>query len=242
MKLNSLTLYVAGDAPLVAEFAQPWLAAGYRVTGAVNARGKAVSLLKGIIKTASVPRTAKFGVELSSDKEIKRKRLTMLDKSLPPGIALLSSSVLTTAAEQATWLRHPERLIGISALPTLTAQRLIELAPTSQTDEHCLSGVAELLRNVGKEISVVQDRVGTVMPRILSMLINEAAFAVTEQIASPEDIDSAMKLGTNYPSGPIEWGHRIGFRNVLAVLDALFDDLHEDRYRAAPLLRQLSVL
>ena len=74
------------------------------------------------------------------------------------------------------------------------------------------------------------------------MLINEAAFALMEQIASPEDIDVAMKLGTNYPFGPIEWGKQIGFKNVIAVIEALHEDLQEDRYRTAPLLKQLALL
>ncbi len=242
MKVDSLTVYIAGDGEFIEEFSRSFLAAGYRVIGAVNAHGKSRSLPKGIKKSATVPRTANLGVELSSDKVMKRRRLAMMERSLPPAAPVLSSSVLITAAEQATWLRRPGRLIGIGALPTLIAQRLVELAPTSHTDERFMAGAVEFLRKAGKEVSVVQDRVGMVMPRILCMLINEAAFALSEQIASPQDIDAAMKLGTNYPSGPIEWGSRIGFTNVLAVLDALYADLHEDRYRAAPLLRQLSML
>ena len=72
------------------------------------------------------------------------------------------------------------------------------------------------------------------------MLVNEAMFALTEGVASPQDIDTAMKLGTNYPSGPVQWGNSIGLKHVLSVIDALYNDLHEERYRAAPLLRMLS--
>jgi 3-hydroxybutyryl-CoA dehydrogenase len=79
-----------------------------------------------------------------------------------------------------------------------------------------------------------------VMPRILCMLINEAAFALTENTASAEDIDTAMKLGTNYPLGPIEWADRIGVVNVVAILKSLNDDLREERYRIAPVLSQLA--
>ena len=96
------------------------------------------------------------------------------------------------------------------------------------------------MKRIGKDVAVVQDRIGMVLPRILCMIVNESAFALTEQIATPEDIDAAMRLGTNYPLGPIEWGDKIGVGQVIAVLNALYDDLHEERYRVAPLLKQLA--
>jgi 3-hydroxybutyryl-CoA dehydrogenase len=71
------------------------------------------------------------------------------------------------------------------------------------------------------------------------MIINEAAFALMEGVASAEDIDTAMKLGTNYPLGPLEWADRIGLDQVLAVLEGLQAEYGDDRYRPAPLLRQL---
>jgi 3-hydroxybutyryl-CoA dehydrogenase len=60
-------------------------------------------------------------------------------------------------------------------------------------------------------------------------------------VANPKDIDIAMKYGTNYPFGPIEWGEKIGFKNIVTVLDALYHHHHDERYRAAPLLRQLAI-
>ena len=80
-----------------------------------------------------------------------------------------------------------------------------------------------------------------VFPRIVCQIINEAAFALQEEIASPQDIDLAMKLGANYPLGPIEWADRIGMQQVYAVLSALHRDLGADRYRISPLLRQMAL-
>ena len=91
------------------------------------------------------------------------------------------------------------------------------------------------------ELSVVQDRVGMVLPRVLASLVNEAFFAIMEGVAEPRDIDSAMMLGTSYPHGPVEWGQSIGLSNVVAILDALQRDTGEDRYRVAPLLRQMAL-
>ena len=75
-----------------------------------------------------------------------------------------------------------------------------------------------------------------VMPRILCMIVNEASFALGERIARRTDIDTAMKLGTNYPLGPLEWGTKIGLDNVRAVLEGLHRDFAEERYRTAPVL------
>jgi 3-hydroxybutyryl-CoA dehydrogenase len=71
-------------------------------------------------------------------------------------------------------------------------------------------------------------------------VINEAAFAITEDIASPKDIDTVLKLGAQFPLGPIEWAERIGIQQVYSVLTALYTDLHEERYRIAPLLKQIA--
>ena len=116
----------------------------------------------------------------------------------------------------------------------------MEVAPTVHSPKETLEVVRRFFNSVGKEIELVQDRVGMVLPRVLCQIINEAVFALQEDVASPQDIDTAMKLGLNYPLGPIEWADRIGFRHVYAVLAALENDLKEDRYRVAPLLKQMA--
>ena len=78
-----------------------------------------------------------------------------------------------------------------------------------------------------------------VFPRIICQIMNEAAFALQEEIASPRDIDIALKAGAGHPLGPIEWADKIGLEHVVAVLSALQRDLAEDRYRVAPLLKQM---
>ena len=76
--------------------------------------------------------------------------------------------------------------------------------------------------------------------RILATLVNEAASAVADGVATPEAIDTAMRLGTNYPSGPLEWGERIGLDHVVHTLDALHEAVPDGRYRVVPLLRSLA--
>jgi 3-hydroxybutyryl-CoA dehydrogenase len=148
-----------------------------------------------------------------------------MDRSLPPGTPILSASAATTVAEQSAWVRTPERLIGIAALPSLLHGTLVEIEASQS-----------FFRELGKETSVVQDSPGMVLPRILCMLVNEASFALGERIARRGDIDTAMTLGTNYPFGPFEWGKKIGFEQVRAVLEGLRREFGEERYRTAPLL------
>jgi 3-hydroxybutyryl-CoA dehydrogenase len=93
----------------------------------------------------------------------------------------------------------------------------------------------------GAEVSLPaeSEEQGQIITRILAMIINEAAFAAGEGVASVRDIDRAMKLGTSYPKGPLKWADEIGLEVVYSVLRALQDSLGEDRYRPAPLLYQL---
>ena len=173
--------------------------------------------------------------------ENKKKNHIAFDSMLPRATTILTSSVTVSVAEQATWTKFPERLVGFAALPTLFSSGLMEVSPGVRTASDSIDRTKEFFSKVGYQVAIVQDRVGLILPRILCMLINEACFALMENIASPQDIDTAMKLGTNYPYGPIEWGEKIGMRQVYAVVKAIHDDLGEDRYRPAPLLKQLAL-
>ena len=135
-------------------------------------------------------------------------------------------------------MSHPERLIGLGALPSLLEGSLIELAPSRSTNDQTLAAANEFAGTLGKETAIVRDAVGLVMPRIICMLANEACYAIAEELATARDIDTAMKLGTNYPHGPVEWAERIGIRQVHAVMTALYKSFRDERYRAAPLLQQ----
>ena len=227
---NQLSVLIVGDDPLVAEFSEIAAAAKYAVVP------------PGSIKNLR-PVSGKISIalELSNiDLAQKRKNLEMLDRSLPETTAILSSSVNVSVLDQARWIIKNHRLVGIAALPTLVKNALVEVSPSAFTSEASVDVARRFFASVNKEIAVVQDRVGMVLPRILCQIINEAMFAVQQDVALPEAVDTAMKLGMNYPSGPIEWGEKIGFTQVCAVLDALHADLGEERYRVCPLLKEIA--
>jgi 3-hydroxyacyl-CoA dehydrogenase, C-terminal domain len=117
-------------------------------------------------------------------------------------------------------------------------QTLLEFAPSLTMKPSAQAHAEKFLENIGLRIQRTDDIVGFVTPRIVAMLVNEAAFAVMEGVSSPAEIDEAMRLGTNYPHGPLEWGDEIGLDTVLALLDALFNEYKQERYRACRLIRQ----
>ncbi|AKD02864.1 3-hydroxyacyl-CoA dehydrogenase family protein [Pontibacter korlensis] len=125
-------------------------------------------------------------------------------------------------------------LIGFNGLPTLFNRPVLEVSLLRKEDESKLQEVCEVL---GTEYLLVEDRVGMVTPRIICMIINEACYTLQEKTAGIDDINQGMKLGTNYPKGPFEWANQIGVQNVYQVLQAVYEDTKEERYKICPLLK-----
>jgi 3-hydroxybutyryl-CoA dehydrogenase len=162
--------------------------------------------------------------------------LMLIDKH--PSSAVISLSPTTTSAALARIYGD----INVARVNLLSGffpiMQTVEFAPTlAMTEEHKYQ-VVHFLESLGLQTEEIQDVVGFVTPRIVAMLVNEAAFTVMEETASIRDIDLAMKLGTNYPLGPLQWADEIGVDVVVAILDALYADYHQERYRVCRLLRQ----
>ena len=126
--------------------------------------------------------------------------------------------------------------IGINALPTLIERTTLECTNPFQLPEASLEELASLLGY--QQIEVVGSRVGLITPRVICMIINEAFYTVQEGTANREDINLAMQLGTNYPKGPFEWCDAIGIQNVYEVLEAMYNDTKDERYKICSLLKQ----
>jgi 3-hydroxybutyryl-CoA dehydrogenase len=234
-------LCILGESPLLEEYASLLLNKGYAVQGRANPGDRGV-IPQGMKKVPKPVRTVDAALELTNtDSEQKRLNLRELDRVLSPATPILTSSVTVSLSEQATWVRTPDRLVGIGALPSFLEGALVELCTLERTTEKTVAAASMLLQGMGKETAVVADSVGMVLPRLVCMIINEAYFAMQEGVAPGREIDTAMKLGTNYPKGPVEWAGRIGIRQVVAVISALHQSFGEDRYRVAPLLRKTAI-
>jgi 3-hydroxybutyryl-CoA dehydrogenase len=129
--------------------------------------------------------------------------------------------------------------VGFHALPPFAQSNVVELTWSGDGSETFAMRADAFFRSLGKHVERVGDAPGLVLGRIVCQLINEAAFAVSEGIGSPEDVDVAMRYGYNWPQGPLEWADEIELDHVVATLDALHEELREERYRVAPLLRHM---
>jgi 3-hydroxybutyryl-CoA dehydrogenase len=114
----------------------------------------------------------------------------------------------------------------------------LEFAPSPSMSEENRHHAEQFLHSCGLQTQRIDDIVGFVVPRIVAMLVNEAAFAVMENVSSVKEIDDAMRLGTNYPKGPLRWADEIGIDVVVSLLDSLYAEYRQERYRACRLMRR----
>jgi 3-hydroxybutyryl-CoA dehydrogenase len=147
-----------------------------------------------------------------------------------------ASATLIAAADP-----HPWRVVGFSALPPLTDSTVIELSLPLQAAESLGNEAEAFFNAMNLATALVPDGPGLVGARVVACLVNEAVSALSEGVAPPTAIDEAMRLGTNYPRGPLEWGDLIGSETVLEILEGLRQELGEERYRPHPLLRRLAL-
>ena len=126
-------------------------------------------------------------------------------------------------------------LFGFNGLPTFLNRQTMEVSIWKRDDGEVLKKICSELNT---DFLIVEDRVGLVTPRVICMIINEAYYTVLEGTATREDVDLAMKLGSNYPFGPFEWSQRIGIKHVYELLEAIYDDTHDPRYKICLLLKK----
>lgn len=235
---------IVGDGPLAYEIASLAEQSGHTVAAyLVNRDGPEADPVAGLedfLKGAA----ARFDLAVEAcvaDRARKQAVIRQVVEVLEPAAPLLACTLNASATEAGGWTPTPERIIGWAALPPLAGTKVFELSSGLRSDPALVQTASEFLASLGKDPVMIEDTVGGVLPRIVAALVNEAAFALTEGIAEPDDIDQAMKLGTNYPHGPLAWGDLIGLDQIVGILTALGEAYGRDRYRLAPALRQLAL-
>lgn len=168
---------------------------------------------------------------------VKKEIFRRLDAVNGPETILASntSSISITALAAAT--RRPEQFIGMHFMNPPPVMQLIELIRGLQTSDATYQAVVALAKRFGKTTVTSKDSPGFIVNRILIPLLNEACFALQEGLASPEDIDTGVKLGLNHPMGPLTLADFIGLDTCLYIAEVLHRELGDDKYRPAPLLR-----
>ena len=171
--------------------------------------------------------------------DIKKSIFGELDKICKPETILASntSSISITAIAAAT--QRADRFIGMHFFNPATVMKLVEVIRGANTSEETFKTVYALAQEIGKEPVEVAEAPGFVVNKILIPMINEAADLVYTGVATAEDVDKAMQLGANHPVGPLHLGDLVGLDVCLAIMDTIYNETHDSKYRASLLMRKL---
>jgi len=176
---------------------------------------------------------------ISENMDIKKDMFAKLEEICPAETIFASNTSSTSITEIAFSTKRPEKFIGMHFFNPVPAMKLVEVIRGMATDDDTFNTVYEVTKALGKDPVVVKDSPGFVVNRVLIPMINEAAMILQEGVASAEDIDTAMKLGCNHPMGPLALGDLIGLDTCLSIMDVLYNETGDSKYRAAYLLRKM---
>ncbi|HCJ11380.1 MAG TPA: 3-hydroxybutyryl-CoA dehydrogenase [Clostridiales bacterium] len=173
------------------------------------------------------------------DLEVKNRVFAELDEVCPERTIFATNTSSLPITQLAAATGRPDRFIGMHFMNPVPLMKLVEIIRGLATSDATYETVRELAVTMGKEPVTVQDSPGFVSNRILIPMINEAVYCLQEGLATPEDIDTVMRLGMNHPMGPLALADLIGLDTVLYIADVLYREFQDSKYRACPLLRKM---
>lgn len=183
---------------------------------------------------------ADLAVEAAPERfELKAELFRALDAALPAGAVLASNTSSISITKLAAVTRRPERVIGMHFFNPVPVMALVEVVRGLQTSEETFATVRALAEKLGKTPVAVNDAPGFVSNRVLMPLINEAAFAVMEGVATPEAVDQVFRLGMAHPMGPLTLADFIGLDVCVDILRVLQEGFGDPKYRPCPLLMRM---
>ena len=197
----------------------------------------------GKIKTAASLEAVKdCGIVVEAvfeDLKVKKEIFVKLDAVCPPEAILASNTSTISITEIAAATKRPESVIGMHFMNPVPMMQLVEVIKGVKTSEATYQIVDELAKKMGKTPVLVNDYPGFVANRVLQPMINEACYCLMEGVATPEAIDTVMKLGANHPMGPLALADLIGLDVCLAILEVLYTGFSDSKYRPCPLLKKM---
>lgn len=175
----------------------------------------------------------------TEDMEAKKALFAELDKLCKPETIIATNTSSLSITEIAAATGRPDKVIGMHFFNPVPAMKLVEIIKGLTTSDATRDVILELTEKLGKTPVEVEEAPGFVVNRILIPMINEAIGILADGVADAKGIDTAMKLGANHPMGPLELGDLIGLDVVLAIMDVLYEEFGDSKYRAHVLLRKM---
>ncbi len=183
---------------------------------------------------------ADFIIEAATENlDLKRKILKDADAAARPGVIIASNTSSISITHLAAYTSRPAEFIGMHFFNPVPMMALVEIIRAVQTSDATFAATDALARRVGKSPICVKNAPGFVVNRILCPMINEAIFVLAEGLATAEDIDNGMRLGTNQPIGPRALADMIGLDTMLSVMNVFYEGFNDPKYRPAPLLKEM---
>lgn len=176
---------------------------------------------------------------ISEDMNVKRETFRKLDELCKDETILATNTSSLSITEIANSTNRPDKIIGMHFFNPVPMMKLVEVIKGIATSDETKNKIIEISKGLGKSPVEVDEAPGFVVNRILIPMINEAIGIYAEGVASATDIDEAMKLGANHPMGPLALGDLVGLDVCLAIMDVLYSEFGDSKYRAHPLLRKM---
>lgn len=199
----------------------------------------ALALIKTTTQAADLSQTDLVIEAATENEAIKIKLLQAIEAHLKPEAVIATNTSSLSITRLAAATKRPDRFIGMHFFNPVPMMALVEIIRGLQTSEQTVASVTDLAKALGKTPIGVKNSAGFVVNRILCPMINEAIFVYAEGLASAAEIDEGMKLGCNHPIGPLALADLIGLDVLLAVMEVLYSNFEDPKYRAAPLLKEM---